>query len=248
MWFDIYEGFVMRIEVSQEIISCLKVIGDIVNDATFNFSEKGLNIYEMTKDGSNVVSFDWHFNCDLSDKFSIDMSKLARVLRIPKEIDSVFFSINKDEGDIKIEVRSEGFEREFFVKKLVIAEDSVKPEDIMKLNFTTKFTVDKMMFNRIIDEALMFNNFCFISTPEGDDKVTLVAEDEAGKGYKTDFDAVFKELKSSKAKYDLDNVKKIMKANTDTLDVSMGNNYPMKIFFNKDEFEFSFVIAPLIDE
>lgn len=242
----------MQVELNSEIIGCLKVIAEILDDAIFLFHKDGLKIYELTKDDSNAVMFDYKFKCKLEDKFTVDMSKLIKIIKIPKPDDKVILSIEKDDNMIKIEVKSEGFEREFFIRKMVVDSERVmfNPDDKKnrQLEFPVKFVVLKQVFEKVLQEATMFNSFCFISTDGKHEKATLFAEDESGKGYKSEFTIGCLLNAEARAKYDMDFMKVILKANTNSLEVSFGDNYPMKFFFNGDDYDFTFIVAPLIDD
>lgn len=240
----------MILEISFEILGCLKVITEIFDEATFFFHKEGLRIYEMSKDGVKSVLFDYKFKCKLEDEFTIATKPLAKILKIIKEQDKIFLSADKEKTTIKFEIKSEGFERTFSLAKMMPDADKAKvgKETFEKLEFNTTFTIAKPVLARIVTEAEMFNDFCTISATEEGKKINLTAEDETGKGYTSDIDVSFEKKGEARAEFLLENIEKILKAETQTFQISAGVAYPMKFFFCGEEYDFTYIVAPLVVE
>lgn len=236
----------MKIELKPDLLQCLKFITNICYEGNITTDKEGIHILERAEGGHLGIIFDYKVKGLKDDIFRCDFMKLNKIIRAIKGDKAIMEIV---EGQIRIAIKGDNLDREFFLAMLV-------PEPLDEEMFKAKGYAYKINFpllvdilGKIVDESSLFNETFYFITTAGDSKLIILADEHEGKGYKAEIDIGKKMKEGAKARYSIDYIKRITKDGGFTLvDVGYDTDFPMRMLVEEENYTFNFIIAPRISD
>jgi proliferating cell nuclear antigen len=232
-------------------------IKTLVEEATFEANGEGLSFRAMDPSHVALVDLAWpnsgweKFECDKPFKFSLRVEDLVKLIGRSDAKDSVEIS-SSDEEAIKVKFTN-GYKREFEVH---LIESSAAAAPLPKLEFTTKSTLTKSIFEKVLSDINVVSDQVTIQASK--DKLTFSGKSDVGKAsidlQKGDADVL--ELQAGaedKATYSIDyllNISKAMSSTADTITCQFSTKKPVKLEMklNDQGARVHYFLAPRISE
>lgn len=231
--------FLAKSASSSEWKAIAAAIKTLVEEATFEATNEGLTFRAM--DPSHVAlvdlalpnsSFEKYEVSEKPFKFSLRVEDFVKLISRADSKDSVEISSAEDDA---ISVKfANGYKREFTIH---LIESSTGSAPLPKLEFDTKVTLTKSMFEKVLGDISAVADQVTIDATK--DKLSFVGKSDIGKANiqleKNDADILELQVKAdSKATYSVDYLSSITKtagSATDTLVLEYANKKPVKLTF-----------------
>jgi proliferating cell nuclear antigen len=232
-------------------------IKTLVEEATFEANGEGLSFRAMDPSHVALVDLAWpnsgweKFECDKPFKFSLRVEDLVKLIGRSDAKDSVEIS-SSDEEAIKVKFTN-GYKREFEVH---LIESSAAAAPLPKLEFTTKSTLTKSIFEKVLSDINVVSDQVTIQASK--DKLTFSGKSDVGKAsidlQKGDADVLELQVGAEdKATYSIDyllNISKAMSSTADTITCQFSTKKPVKLEMklNDQGARVHYFLAPRISE
>lgn len=235
----------MRIELTENLLKCLKFITDTFYEINIRTDSTGIHLAETIEGSFFGLIFDYRISGLKDSLFRIDCMKLNKILRIVKN-EKAFLEFDTTDK-IMIYIEGKEYKREFSLTKFVPNPEDTQIIKAKKYNYEIDFPMLLSRLNDITSEAEIFNTSVWLIATKGRDKLVLDAEEEVGRGYKATIELPEKSKSDAKARYRIEFLKKITSIPSSNVTIKFGDNFPMLCYIEEDDFELNFVIAPLVD-
>ena len=248
--------FLAKTATSQEFKAISAAIKTLVEEATFEANTEGLSFRAM--DPSHVAlvdllmpsaSFERYDAGDKPFKFSLRVEDLVKLIGRADAKDSVEIS-SSEEDNILIRFQN-GYKREFTIH---LIESSGGPAPVPKLEYDTKVTLTKSIFERVLGDISAVADQVTIEAAK--DKLSFSGRSDIGKANialeKNDADVLGLEVKAdSKSTYSVDylsNITRTAGSASDTLVMEFAKQKPIKLLFklNDQGAALTFWLAPRV--
>ena len=227
-------------------------IAELIDETDLVIRQDGIKMISSDRAVVVVVDFfleknafkEYNYTTDM--KVGVNLLNLLRVLKRAGPNDVMHITIDK-----KIELKFTGSSSRIFTLPMIdVSKEELPPID--KLEFVSTFDMKTDMFSDGIDDAdlisdtLVFvtaGNRLFLSAESDQSSVELELNENVLKNF------VSKD--SSRARYSIEYLKKIMKAKkiSEQLSISYSTDYPMRLFFNiPGKAKLTFILAPRVEE
>jgi proliferating cell nuclear antigen len=230
-------------------------IKTLVEEATFEAGTEGLSFRAM--DPSHVALVDLHwpsasfmkYECEKPYKFTLRVEDLVKLIGRSDSKDSVEIS-STEEDTISVKFMN-GYKREFDIH---LIESSTGPAPLPKLEFDTKLTLTKSIFEKILSDVSVVSDQ--ITIQASGEKLSFSGKSDIGKAgielQKNDADVI--EMKvgaESKATYSIDYLANIIRSAgsaSDTVLCNFSTKKPILLQFALNDLgaRIDFFLAPRV--
>jgi proliferating cell nuclear antigen len=231
----------------------LDTVSSIINEGTFLVNENGLKLIAMDPASVSMVIFDFlssafdSFKVEKEMHMTLNINYLVQILKRATAIDKISMKIS----DNKLKLKMQGNSTRTFSVPLI--DEMMKEQKQPSLQFKCKLQIDPEVVKEAVKDASMVSDAVtfeaskdkfsmFTSGDSSDVRMELTKDTPSMVSIECD--------ENSKAKYSLDYLDKMMKADkvSDTLNIYFSNDYPLKMDFKKlDKLQMSFVLAPRVE-
>lgn len=229
----------------------------LVEEATFEASSEALSFRAMDPSHVALVDLTWpntafeKFECDKQFKFSMRVDDLVKLIGRSETKDTVEIA-STEEDAISVKFMN-GYKREFTVH---LIESSAGAAPLPKLEFDTKVTLTKSIFERVLSDIAVVSDQVTIHAAK--DTLSFSGKSDVGQAAigldKTGADILELAIKAeSRATYNIDYLLSITKAAgqaSDTLTCEFSTKKPIKLGFrlNEQGARMDFFLAPRVTE
>lgn len=233
----------------KKLIDSLKVVNELINEATIKIEEDGMKIISMDAANVAMVVFKYsntactEYICPAPGEYIVQLNELKKMLsRLDK--DSV---VSLEFADL-LTIQSIGRSK----KKITLpflAEGNGKPDKVPNLEFkATIKTSGKDLAEAIEDVKMVKEDGSAIFTADGN-KFSISAESDSGRTINTDL--VCKEINSEEkivGKYAIEYLVKMVggKSLDDEVLIRFGTEYPLMLNYKKEGVELGIILAPRV--
>ena len=247
--------FLAKSASSTEWRAVAAAIKTLVEEATFDATDQGLTFRAM--DPSHVALVDLQmpnssfekYEMDKPLKFSVRVEDFVKLVNRADSRDSL--SISSAEDDAISLTFANGYKREFTIH---LIESSAGAAPLPKLEFDTKVTLTKSIFEKLLgDISAVADQVTIEATKE---KLSFSGKSDVGKAAialaKNDADILEMQVKAdSKATYSVDYLVSITKtagSASDTLVMELANKKPIRLTFklNDQGANLTYFLAPRV--
>lgn len=232
----------------------MSAIAEIIDETDIVVGREGLRLIAADRAVVAVVDFSLsrdafsEYDCSSESRVGVNLINFLRVLRraAPNDILKIALSGNR----LELKLLGDSV-RTFSLPIIDVSRQELPPLD--KLSFTSTFDVMSDVLSSGIEDAdLITDSLVFMASPE---KVVLKADSESA-GFDLELTPQSAGLRSftgeaARARYSLDYLKRIIRARklSDTVRISLANDYPMRIMFDvPGKAQLGVVLAPRRDE
>jgi len=228
-----------------EIIS---IISELVLEVRIKIKPDGMSIIAIDPANVAMVSFKLphtafsEFKVEQNEVLGVSLDSLKGVLRRIKA-GSVLL-MEKQENELKLEIKDK-INREFHLALIDIDEQE---KEIPNLSFASKVEMNSSDFAEAVEDCAVVADSCAFVSKDG--KFII-----QGKGSLNSFKSEFSDevnimqAENAASKYSLEYLQKLVKATklTEKVGINFSNDYPLKLDFNTNFFELSFILAPRVE-
>ena len=249
--------FFTKTATSTEWKAVASAIKTLVEEATFEASTESLSFRAMDPSHVALVDLYWpnsafeKYECDKQFKFSMRVEDLVKLVGRSDTKDSV--EISSTEEDAIMMKFMNGYKREFVVH---LIESSTGTAPLPKLEFDTKITLTKSVFEKVLSDVSVVSDQVTIHTLK--DTLAFSGKSDVGAASiqldKTGADILDLQVKAeSRATYNIDYLLSITKAAgsaSDTLMAEFSTKKPMRLEFklNDQGSRIHYYLAPRVSE
>jgi proliferating cell nuclear antigen len=232
-------------------------IKTLVEEATFEATNEALIFRAMDPSHVALVDLQWpnsafeKFECDKQFKFSVRVEDFVKLIGRSDSKDSV--EIGSTEEDALLLKFMNGYKREF---KVHLIESTTSTAPLPKLNFNTKVTMTKNIFEKILSDISVITDQVIIHAAK--EAISFAGKSDIGAATinldKTGADILELIVKEeSKATYNIDYLLGIAKAvgsASDTLVCEYSTKMPIRLEFklNEQGSRIHYYLAPRVSE
>ncbi len=249
----------LRVELTDTgfLKNSLQSISNVITEGVFQFSEDGVDL--VAADPAMVAMVDLHiepdafdtYDCDGETKVGINIEELYSILRRANASDTVTLALNEEESKFSVTMQNSST-RNFSLALLNLDEGDIPSTDDLEFTVAADIATD-VLADAIGDAAVVGDAVTVSSDGES---ISVAAEGDSA-------DATFTIKEGSDglmeldadgdahSMFSLDYLNKIIKAKklSDTVTVSMGEDFPMRLDFEVPEtLQLGFILAPRIEE
>ncbi len=249
--------FFAKTATSTEWKAVASAIKTLVEEATFEASTESLSFRAMDPSHVALVDLYWpnssweSYQCDKPFKFSLRVEDLVKLIGRSDTKDSI--ELSSTEGDAISMKFMNGYKREYTIH---LIESSTGTAPLPKLEFDTKTTLTKNIFEKVLSDISVVSDQVTIHTTK--DNLTFSGKSDVGAASvqldKNGADVLDLQVKAeSRATYNIDYLLSITKAMgnaADTLLCEFASKKPVKLEFalNTTGARIHYFLAPRISE
>lgn len=234
----------------------MKTISDLISEGLFQLKEDGIHL--IAADPAMVALVDFKIEKDVFETYDLDeetkvglnLENFNSILRRANSGDTLTFEVKEDESKFYITMEDSST-RDFSLPILNLSEDDIPSTD--QLDFDVTAELETSVLENAIKDAMVVGDSVTISS-DGD-SLTIEAEgDQSNVKFNIQEGSEgLMEIDGSQCKsmFSLDYLNSITGAKklSDTLQLRLGNDFPMRLNFEVPEkARLSFVLAPRIEE
>jgi proliferating cell nuclear antigen len=239
----------LKLENPKRLLDVVGIISELVLEVRIKVNKDGMSIIAI--DPANVAmiasklpaSNFSELKIEKDEILGVNLENLKAVLRRVKG--NSILVIRREENELKIEIQDK-IKREF---SLALIDIESEEKEIPMLDFTSKIEMNSIDFSEAIEDCAVVADSCaFISAP---DKFTIKAKGSLN-SFKSEFSSDEANIVATiaESKYSLEYLQKIIKAAkvSDKLTINFSTDYPLKLEFNSNLLELSFILAPRVEQ
>ncbi len=233
----------------------LQAISNLITEGQFKFDEEGLKLKAADPAMVSLVDFKLlkdsfeSYEVEGENEIGLNLEKMYSIIRRVKSDDKLVFEL-KDESSFVIKITN-GSTRTFSLPVLNIDEETPQTS---QLDFNVEAEFNSSTLSRGVGDVSIIGESVTFEADE--DAIILKSEgDNTDAEYKIEkgSEGLLELTAEGKAKsmFSMDYLKKMIKAEklSDTVKVSLGNDFPMRLDFEvPDKLELGFILAPRIEE
>lgn len=231
----------------------LDTIATIITEGTFEVSENGLKLMAMDPASVSMVIFDFlssafdSFKVDKKMHMTLNVNYLVQILKRATAIDKISMKVSEN----KLRLKMQGNSTRTFSVPLI--DEMLKEQKQPSLTFKCKMQIEPEVIREAVKDSAMVSDA--VTFESSKDKFSMFAAGDSS-DVKMELTKDTPSLVSieaegeCKAKYSLDYLDKIMKADkvADTLVMQFSKDYPLRLDFKKlDKLQLSFILAPRVE-
>ncbi len=248
-----------RAEISDTDVlkNSLQSISNVITEGVFQFNEDGVEL--VAADPAMVAMVDFEidkdafdtYECDSDEQVGINIENLYSIIRRSGASDTLTLALNEDES--KLDITMENHSTRNFSLALLNLDSSDIPST-SDLEFNVEAALKTSMFSDAIGDASVVGDSVTIKAEDssivvqstGDNSNVEFRIDEGSNGLvNLDIDG------PAQSMFSLDYLSKMIKAKklSDTVNISLGDDFPMRIDFQSpDNVKLGYILAPRIEE
>jgi proliferating cell nuclear antigen len=236
----------VKLENPKFFSEVISIISELVTEVKIRFDDFGMSIVAVDPANVSMVYFKLPKESFSEYKvqketIGLNLDNLKAVLRRTKSSSSLIMESEDNMFNIKI---IDKVKRNFSIAMIEIESEDKK---IPSLEFMSQIQLSPSEFSEIIEDCLVVSDSClFIAEPE-----KFIVEASGLNSARVEFSSDEVKIISgnSKARYSLEYLQKFMKAGriSEKVVVNFSTNEPIKLDFRNENFEFSFILAPRVE-
>lgn len=234
----------------------MKTISDLISEGLFQLKEDGIHL--IAADPAMVGLVDFKLEEDVFEEFELDeetkvglnLENFYSILRRANSDDTITLELDEDNSKFKIIMKGMST-RSFSLPILNLSEDDIPSTD--QLDFNIEAELETQVFEGAVKDAMVVSDSVTISAD--DETINIVSEgDQSNVDFQISGDSdgvIALEGSEAKSMFSLDYLNKMIgaKSLSDTLNMKLGEDFPMRLEFTVPEkADLSFVLAPRIEE
>lgn len=230
------------------LTDCISLLSELVLEVKAKISKNGFEITAI--DPANValaslkipVKAFSQFDIDKDQELGLNLEDLKQALkRAP--LNSTLI-LERDDNTLKLKLD----ERRDF--RLALINIDSEEKTVPKLNFQSVVEMDGLTFTEIVTDASIVSDSCTFTAAENLFKVEAKGSLNSAKTELNSDEVKITSQHESKSKYSLDYLVKFAKATklAPKMSISFANDYPARFDFKTENLEFSFILAPRVEE
>ncbi|EGQ43505.1 MAG: DNA polymerase sliding clamp subunit [Candidatus Nanosalina sp. J07AB43] len=234
----------------------MKTISDLISEGLFQLKDDGIHL--IAADPAMVGLVDFKLEEDVFEEFKLDeetkvglnLENFYSILRRANSDDTITLELDEDNSKFKIIMKGMST-RSFSLPILNLSEDDIPSTD--QLDFNIEAELETQVFEGAVKDAMVVSDSVTISAD--DEKINIVSEgDQSNVDFQISGDSdgvIALEGSEAKSMFSLDYLNKMIgaKSLSDTLNMKLGEDFPMRLEFTVPEkADLSFVLAPRIEE
>ena len=255
------KGFTLKLENSKIIKVIIETLSSIIDETEFYITPKEFTISAM--DPSRICllklelakgDFD-EFKCETECKIGLNLDDLKKILKRCGPNDTIMLEYAEKDQKLKIKMQAGESSRirTFSLTLLDIDIEEIPMENLMKIEFPTKWTMDAALLIEALKDAEIYSEILNMKTIEGEglmfSSVGQIGEMEYELGIDDLIDHEFTETNTGA--YSLTFLKSILKISniTEKLEISLRSDHPIKFVFTLIEGGvLNYFLAPRVEE
>jgi len=232
----------------------IETISQIIDEGIFKIKRDGIELLATDRAMVAVVDFRIdasafdEYKCEKETEIGLNMLNFLALLKRAGSEDKLKMNLGDNRLNITLEGRSI---RNFSIPLLNINSDEIPP--VNQLDFNASAELSTAILDQGISDADIIADSVIIELlPE---QLKMLATGDTSKSElilsKGNSALINLDVKDNvKSRYPLDYLKKIIKASriADTVKISLGTDYPMKLEFKGDNVSLNMVLAPRVSE
>ena len=234
----------------------MKTISDLISEGLFQLKDDGIHL--IAADPAMVGLVDFKLEEDVFEEFELDeetkvglnLENFYSNLRRANSDDTITLELDEDNSKFKIIMKGMST-RSFSLPILNLSEDDIPSTD--QLDFNIEAELETQVFEGAVKDAMVVSDSVTISAD--DETINIVSEgDQSNVDFQISGDSdgvIALEGSEAKSMFSLDYLNKMIgaKSLSDTLNMKLGEDFPMRLEFTVPEkADLSFVLAPRIEE
>ncbi len=234
----------------------MKTISDLISEGLFQLKDDGIHL--IAADPAMVGLVDFKLEEDVFEEFELDeetkvglnLENFYSILRRANSDDTITLELDEDNSKFKIIMKGMST-RSFSLPILNLSEDDIPSTD--QLDFNIEAELETQVFEGAVKDAMVVSDSVTISAD--DETINIVSEgDQSNVDFQISGDSdgvIALEGSEAKSMFSLDYLNKMIgaKSLSDTLNMKLGEDFPMRLEFTVPEkADLSFVLAPRIEE
>ena len=234
----------------------MKTISDLISEGLFQLKEDGIHLIAADPAMVGLVDFKLEeyvfeeFELDEETKVGLNLENFYSILRRANSDDTITLELDEDNSKFKIIMKGMST-RSFSLPILNLSEDDIPSTD--QLDFNIEAELETQVFEGAVKDAMVVSDSVTISAD--DETINIVSEgDQSNVDFQISGDSdgvIALEGSEAKSMFSLDYLNKMIgaKSLSDTLNMKLGEDFPMRLEFTVPEkADLSFVLAPRIEE
>jgi len=229
-------------------------VSQVIDEGKLKVKKEGIQM--IATDRAMVAVIDMHldasafeeYTCDKEVEIGINILSLLTILKRAGAGDKLKLHLKEHQLEISLEGAST---RNFAIPLLELSSDEIPP--IGQLDFNSSFTVKAGIIEQgIADADIVADSVIFELSP---DQMKMLAEGDTTKAeliLKKGNEALLNinATQTVKSRYPIDYLKKLIKASkiSDTVNIQIGADYPLKMQFKGDNASLTAILAPRVSE
>ena len=234
----------------------MKTISDLISEGLFQLKDDGIHL--IAADPAMVGLVDFKLEEDVFEEFELDeetkvglnLENFYSILRRANSDDTITLELDEDNSKFKIIMKGMST-RSFSLPILNLSEDDIPSTD--QLDFNIEAELETQVFEGAVKDAMVVSDSVTISAD--DETINIVSEgDQSNVDFQISGDSdgiIALEGSEAESMFSLDYLNKMIgaKSLSDTLNMKLGEDFPMRLEFTVPEkADLSFVLAPRIEE
>ncbi|MEK6914600.1 MAG: hypothetical protein AABW83_03010 [Nanoarchaeota archaeon] len=237
----------LKIENPKIFSDVVSIISEIVLEVRIKVKNDGLSITAI--DPANVamiifklpIEYFSEYESENEEILGVSLENLKAVLRRIKS--GSILIIEKEDNSLKLTIQDK-IKKEFNLA-LIDIEENDKP--VPNLSFISKIEMASLDFSEAIEDCAVVADSCsFISESNN----FVIKARGSLNSFKSQFnDEVNIIAEKAESKYSLEYLQKMIKASklTEKVILNFGEDYPLKLEFNNNKMNLSFILAPRVE-
>ena len=234
----------------------MKTISDLISEGLFQLKDDGIHLIAADPAMVGLVDFKLEedvfedFGLDEETKVGLNLENFYSILRRANSDDTITLELDEDNSKFKIIMKGMST-RSFSLPILNLSEDDIPSTD--QLDFNIEAELETQVFEGAVKDAMVVSDSVTISAD--DETINIVSEgDQSNVDFQISGDSdgvIALEGSEAKSMFSLDYLNKMIgaKSLSDTLNMKLGEDFPMRLEFTVPEkADLSFVLAPRIEE
>lgn len=234
----------------------MKTISDLISEGLFQLKDDGIHLIAADPAMVGLVDFKLEedvfedFKLDEETKVGLNLENFYSILRRANSDDTITLELDEDNSKFKIIMKGMST-RSFSLPILNLSEDDIPSTD--QLDFNIEAKLETQVFEGAVKDAMVVSDSVTISAD--DETINIVSEgDQSNVDFQISGDSdgvIALEGSEAKSMFSLDYLNKMIgaKSLSDTLNMKLGEDFPMRLEFTVPEkADLSFVLAPRIEE
>jgi len=246
-------GWSMKLTLAEPkyLKDSVMIISELVNEARFKISKEAIELVAMDPANVAMVIFKLlsscfvEYNVEQDMNIAINLGNLKLIMRRAKPSDTL--TLELEQNKLKIILKG-GSTRTF---SLPIIDLEEKEQKVPELKFASTISTQSDLLSDAIEDVDIVGESVGFSCEQG--LFTVEASGDLSNAQiemRESKDTKIKCLESSKAKYSIEYLKKMMSASklADTVELHFSNDYPLKLEYKViDKMLLSFILAPRVE-
>jgi len=236
---------VLAIEKPEVLTNLIKGVSELINEGEFKFTDKGLNLLSMDPANVCMINMTVPANTFLGFNRGDESNYCLNLLDFKKVLNRSKGGMIKMRFGDRLEMVLEEKNKELEFGLPLLAELENKTTKIPELNFTAEIKMKSSEFKEALSDAGLFSESVAFEIKGG--KFLISSGGLSTMANLSKEASVIKGDEGTKSKYSIEYLNKQVVKGFDKVSIFFGNEYPLKIVYEKDGVMVSFITAPRVD-